>query len=407
MKLKFIISLMGFGVGLASTSTHAVWLEHNPRIKDGLSINIWGGLSPTVSKDISTFNYVYGDPSIYNKTDDKGNLVLGTLAQVLKDQDRHDFDERLRLSQHHNSGVGFTVFQQVDRSISVEGFVYLQAVAGEDKGYSLVPSYGLTAYHSKFGSAELASYTTFDTSKVAHANVFNELDDGGAALSVVYEPTPKLAVGGFYAFPGAEDTRNKFDSGLHDGHGAWGSYEHYFAPRQMIKTTAGVAKTERLPDSVHYDNVEQDKTAYGLGVSYRHNDWLIDVDSTFSKKRFGGDLINEADTRTHSLKLTYEVTPRLSTSVAYGISRANKTAGSAVDEIDFETVRLLEIGVSEENLFKEIKKQNYSATAKYQLYKGVSLQAGISNQKTTNYLKEGAFSERNLRTYNAGLNFSF
>lgn len=408
MKVKFIASILTIGASITTTSTYAVWLDHNVQIRDGLSFSISGRLTPSLNQDVSTFNYIYGDPRIYDKKDKQGNPVLGTLERALKDKDRRDSDEQLRLSSHKNSGIDFFVSQQINRDIDVNAYLSLSAVAGETRGNSSLYSYGITANHDKFGNLQLSSVANFDTSKVAHAGVFNELNGYGPLAAITYKPTARLNVGGFYAFPAAADVRSQFDGGLHKGMGAWATYEDYPTPRGRIKTSIGVAKTENLPDNVVYDNLEQEKLAYGAGFSYRYNDWSLDLDSTFSKKRFSSTFVNTADTRTHGIKLSYDVTPRLSTNISYGVAVTDKTAGTSIKALNFDAVNdPTRQRINEETVFKRIDKQKYRIGVGYQLYNGVSLQGSVSNQKTTNYLEEGAFSERNLRTYNAGFNFSF
>lgn len=408
MKVKFIASILTIGASITTTSTYAVWLDHNVQVKDGLSFGITADLRPSISKEVSTFKYIYGDPRIYDKKDKEGNLILGRLEQVLKDQDRRDLDEQLRLLDHQANGVFFIVNQQVNRDVNVGGYTYLYAVADKTQGDAAVYSYGLTVSHNKFGNLNLSSVANFDTSKVAHAGVFNELGDSGALMAITYKPTASLDMGGFYAFPAAADVRSQFDGGLHKGMGSWVAYKHYFAPRALIKTSVGIAKTEHLPDSVVYDNVAQEKLAYGAGLSYRYNDVLLDLDSTFSKKRFSSTFVNTADTRTHGIKLSYDVTPRLSTNISYGVAVTDKTAGTSIKALNFDAVNdPSRQRINEETVFKRINKQQYRLGVDYKLYDGMSLQGSITNQKTTNYLEEGAFSERNLRTYNAGFNFSF
>lgn len=408
MKVKFIASILGIGASITTTSTYAVWLDHNVQVKDGLSFNISGDLSPSLNQDVATFNYIYGDPRIYDKKDKQGNPVLGTLEQVLKDKDRHDLDERLRLSSHQDNGIGFTVFQQINRDINAGAFMYLYAVAGETRGNSSVYSYGITANHDKFGSIKLSNSSSFDTSSVAHAGVFNELSGRGSLAAITYKPTARLNVGGFYAFPSAADVRDTNDGGLHKGMGSWATYRHYFAPRESIKASVGVAKTEHLPETISYYNSEQEKLAYGAGLSYQYNDLSLDLDSTFSNKRYSSSFVNTADTRTHGIKLSYDITPRLSADISYGISVTNKTAGRSNKAFDFDFINQpSRQRINEEVLFKSINRQQYRLGVDYELYDGVSLQGSVTNQKTTNYLEEGAFSERNLRTYNAGFNFSF
>lgn len=187
LSMPLAVSTALVSAGLISTSASAAWFDNN--LRNGLQLGISGTLSPSFTKDSSKFTYLYGDPSIYNVSDnpdttDVDESYIGTMADVFADQDRRDTDERTRLSGLDSAMVYFSANQMLTRDVSIYGTVGLWAAPSESarRGYS----YGATITHSKIGSLGVNSNSAFATADIATSGTYNPLDSVGSAVSASY-----------------------------------------------------------------------------------------------------------------------------------------------------------------------------------------------------------------------------
>lgn len=88
LSMPLAVSAALVSAGLISTSASAEWLDNN--LRNGLQLGFSGTLSPSFTKNSSKFTYLYGDPNIYNVSDnpdttDVDESYISTMADVFAD----------------------------------------------------------------------------------------------------------------------------------------------------------------------------------------------------------------------------------------------------------------------------------------------------------------------------------
>lgn len=401
---KFIRSSLSLGLfaTVASIMTVPAWaVVLNNNLRDGLEITLTAAARPTLGASSSKFTYHYGDPEIFNRYDDSGNLIsVGTIEDVLAYQDREANDERLRIDGINSAGVWVGVEQRLTRDITIDGEVGLWTW----RGGSAVNQFGLGINHAKLGNVYIQSNSGFPTRNVATSSTYTSLDTYGSAVSARYTQIPGFTLGAYYAFPESSDTRVT-DSALHGGHGVLASYEKSFSPYQSL--LGGIAYTHGERDVHLRSNTSyKEKDAYGVGVRYKYQKFTVGLDASRGEEVLSGRLVDKIDTSTYGVRLTHATTPRINTTLYYGKRTDEKTASSG-NALSYINLLNNGSGVTENILFDEVKRRQYGVNVDYSLYAGVTLTGSISKEEVTNYLTDGKFSERDNLNYRAGVSFQF
>lgn len=395
--------LLVLGSSFLIPQAHAAWLDNN--LRDGLQFSIGATISPTLTQRSSKFTYLYGDPSIYGPN--------GSLEQVLKDQDKRETDERMRLDGQESVMAYISAQQMLTRDIRIFGSVGLWATpnTASRRGYS----FGATINHNKIGSLGINTSSAFSTSRIATSRTYTALDTAGSAVSASYTAIPNLTVSAYHAFPESGDTRSEYDVGLHSGYGVAASYNFDFAPRHQLTIGAGHTKGERHVEVIgdratdpwgRVTSTAKEKEATALGFSYQLNDWKLSVDGGKAEEYFNGHFYNRTKTDNYGVRIDYEVTPRISTYASYGKRKSKKTPTEG-NQLSYENLINNNLGVNESLVFDQVKQDRYTLGAEYDLYHNITLQGSVSGTKTKNYVTEGAFSKRETLNYQAGVSFNF
>lgn len=390
------------GLGFWGLSAHAAWLNNN--LRDGTALRVSFSASPSLSTNSQKFTYLYNDPSIYNRYDNNGNLTkAGVIEDVLADQDRKTTDERARLNGFGSATVYLSASKVLTRNVKAYGETWLWGIPNGDETFAW--RYGLGLYHDKYGSVSFGSNYSFLTNNVEPSNVYSVLDKENLSISANYKYIPNMNISAYYAFPSATNLHDKNDTGLRSGQGISVSYSHAFAPRHILEGGIGYTTGKRHVE-LSSDTVAKYKKAKALGLKYQYQDWQLSANIGRADENFDGDFLEKSQTDIYGLNLSYDITPRVNAYVSYGESESKKK-GSNNQEFTFDLLTNNYLGVQEQNLFDKVERQYYGIGASYQLYTGIALRASANQEKTTNYLVDGAFSERKNTYYGIGMSFNF
>lgn len=378
------------GASFITTPAFGAWLDNN--LRDGLNFAVSGTVAPSLGKTHSNFRYVYPNKDI------AGNPA--EIEAMLAGIDRQEADERARLDGFDSAAIWLVTQKRLNRNLSLSGNVLLYGMpSGFDKGTLY---YGLNLRHDTYGSLGINSGNSFDTSDITPSRTYNPLDSQSTALSLSYTQIPNLTLTGFYAF--AESPNTSFvDTALHKGYGVGASYEFDFAPRHNLTLGAGYTDGKRHVD-LKDDRVSKQKQATAVGINYQYQNWTLGVDAGQAKEDFDGRRIASTDSKNMGVRVGYEFTPRLSAFMSYGTKVSDKVAQQD-KALDFAS--LATRGINESNLFDKVEQKMVRVGAEYEVYSGISINANVSSNKTTNYVSEGKFSERDSLSYNTGVTFSF
>lgn len=378
----------------------------------GLMLSVDGAIAPTLSKRVSKFSYVYGDPRAFDRfqLDNRGNVVgfsQGTLEQALLAKDEQRTDERLRLNGFNESYINLGANQSLSRKSGLHGSLglYHLPTAGQ-----LITG-DAVFYHRDYGELIFSGNGALPTSDVNTSGTYNLLDTrAGGAVSGALRYIPKLTLQGYYSFADLPDG-NPLATGLKRGYGATASYEHSFAPRNNLTLNAGYSKGERRKD-LAINSAPRDKQAMMAGLSYNYYDWTVAVDGGVSESNYHGNLIDKAKTTAQGVRVTYAFTPRLSTHVFYGQRDTTSTEANGVT-LDFSRLHLTAFTenrlpvISETQLFKNIKENTYGVGVRYNYHSNVSFNGNISESNTKYSLTDGDFAKLKNQNYNVGVTLSF
>lgn len=378
----------------------------------GLMFSIDGAVSPTLSKRVSKFSYVYSDPRAFDRFqfDSRGNVVgfsQGTLEQALLAKDEQRTDERLRLNGLNDSYINLGVNQSLSRKSGLYGSLGLyhtpatgQLITGD-----------AVFYHMDYGELIFSGNGALPTSEVATSGTYNLLDTrAGGVVAGAYRYIPKLTLQGYYSFADLPDG-NPLATGLQRGYGATASYNHSFAPRNNLRLNLGYSKGERRKD-LAINTAPRDKQSMMAGLSYNYYNWTVAVDGGVSESNYHGNLIDKTKTTAQGVRVTYAFTPRFSTHAFYGERDTTSTEADGVT-LDFNRLHRTAFMegrlpvVNETQLFKNIKENTYGVGVRYNYHRNVSFSGNVSESNTKYSLTDGDFAKLKNQNYNVGVTLSF
>lgn len=409
MKFTYLSRLMGGGI-LATASivpAQAVVLDNN--LRNGLDFMIGSSISPAIVESSQKSTYHYGDSRAFDVYygDPTTPVKLGTVEDVLANQNKKETDERARLDGFGSAVVWFVASQRLTRNTTIEGEIDLY---GSQEG--LYPSsFGLTFYNDMFGSVGIKTDSGMVTSGANMTQTFNNLDYAGSAVTVSYTNIPNLTLSAYHAFPATEDTRY-VDASLHGGHGVYARYVKPFAPKHSLTGAMAYTHGKRHVE-LSSDSIAKKKNAYGIGLQYQYQDITLSLDGSRSDETLSGALVDNIDSNAYGVRLAYQATPRLSAYAYYG-ERDTKKVATQGNNLSFDTL-IGEVarsangvsGLTYDVLFDKVAQKRYGIGTSYNLYRGISLSASVGKDERVNYLTDGKFSETDTAEYRIGMNFRY
>ena len=374
-----------------SMSAHSAWID-TPNVRDGLQLGIFTSVRPQLTHTSNKFNYTLGDPRIYGQT--------GTIAQVLADQDRQDADRRLRASGTNRASVNLSARQVLTKDLTLRGNVLLSYNPNSYANHGALWGVGLEIH--KFGDITIGDeYTRLP---VGETDADNLTEQNGTNIAVEYTKVPNLTLAGYYMFANSSDIYNPRRDGWHRSNGIGAKYEFNVAPRKKLTIASGMSRSNGHKSPFYNDSASKNKSYMGT-VGYQYNNLAIDFDYGKAEGRYNGEWADTINSTVYGIKATYDITPRLKGTLSYAHRTDDNTKPIGIDF-------LIDNKFSVDNnpyfqTFDKIKENRYKVGMSYQLYKGVSFNASVENQRTDNYVTEGKFSERNRLHTAVGANFSF
>lgn len=374
---------------LVSLPAYSMWLDTS----EGLNFGLFGSVSPTLTTETNTFNYTYSDPAIFYDSDEQE-----ALAQVLAAKDREDADRRVRLGGYDSSSLQISAHQVLTKDYSVFGSTLLEFDESNFRNYGAL--WGVELIARNKGSLKLGSNWAGLDVKQTRARDLLSTNGTNVHLDVTY--IPNLTVSAFHMLAPPSDVRDPKNAQLIRADGASIAYEHNIAPRQSLRGAIGTVRSVGH-DAPFYVGVQKGKGRDTMAsLSYQYEDLKVAMDVGRSDKNYNGTFSDKLTTDVLGVQVDYEVTPRLSTTFNYSHSRSKNSKPVA-----FANLLAYRRGVDEGRFFNRVDSDNYRLGVRYKLYKGVSLQGAIANDRTKNFLTDGEFSRRNQTRYNAGATFSF
>lgn len=381
---------MGLLVAL-SMPAHSLWID-TPNVRDGLQFGVFTTINPELTHTSNKFNYTLGDPRIYGQS--------GTIAQVLADQDRQDADRRLRADGVHDGAVQFAVRQVLTKDLTLRANAYLSY--DKNSHYNHGALWGVSLDIDDFGDITVGDGWT--RLPVRQTDVDNLVQNRGTNIGIEYTDIPDLTLTGYHMFTNSNDVNDPRQGGWHKSNGVSAKYEFDFAPRNNLTVAAGTTRStgHRSP---YYTNHASKGKSYMGSVGYQYNNLTIAVDYGKSSNKYNDVWADTIKTRVYGIKTTYDITPRLTGTLSYAHKLADNTKPI---NLNF----LINSGLGVENssifpVFDKTKQNRYKAGLDYQLYKGITISGSVEQQRTTNYVTEGKFSERKRLHTTVGARFSF
>ncbi|UYZ70839.1 porin [Moraxella bovis] len=384
-------------LALFAMPAHAAMLE-TPSVKDGLSLGIYGSINPNFSTESNKFNYTYGDPRIFGTN--------GSVADVLANQDRKDSDEQLRLNGLNWGSVEFYASQRLTPKITANSSILIEASESDSRNQGAY--WGAWFDFGTYGEqGRLSVGSRFNRLGVSQTGLgmLNTMNDTGTNINARYTGVPNLTLSAYHMLTQSADVNNRRALGWHHSDGVSAKYDFDFAPRKTLTLAGGYSRSKGHDDMAYYDVAEK-ADAYLLGVGFRHNDWMVGLDYGEREESYNGYVTSGVDKKVYGAKVDYEFTPRLKGTLSYGHSHSKNNSPAPFERmVDFG--RLEPYSGTEALFFDKVEQDRYSVGLQYELYKGITLNGSVTNLKTTNYVTEGEFSNREQLTANIGASFSF
>lgn len=374
-----------------SLPAHSAWID-TPNVRDGLQFGVFTSVNPSLTYTSNKFNYTLGDPRIYGQ--------MGTIEQVLADQDRQDADKRLRADGVDDAGIQLVARQVLTKDLTLRGSSYLYYNKEGHQNYGAL--WGVTLDINKFGDITVGD--GFTRLPVKQTDASNILQQQGTNIAVEYTAIPDLTVSAYHMLTASQDVNNPRLGGWHKSNGLGAKYEFDISPRHKVTVAAGGAHSEGHKNPF-YVNTPSEGKAYMGSVGYKYKDLTLAVDYGKASNKYNGGWADTIDTKVLGVKADYEFTPRLIGTLSY--SRKIDDNSKPID-LQF----LIDGSFGVENfsrfpVFDKIRQDRHKAGLEYQLYKGVKVSASVERQQTTNYVSEGKFSERDRLHTTLGTSFSF
>lgn len=395
---------------LALVASVAVAMSANAAVLDrtynngGTMFSLDGSVSPTFSKRVSKFSYLYQDPRAFDAPTATG-FTFGTLAQVLEAQNQARTDERLRLGGLNSSYINVGINQAITRNSGLYGSL----------GLYHTPSTGALItgdavfYNRYYGELMFSGNAGLPTSTVSTTSTYNLLDtQAGSAVIGSYRYIPNVTLQGYYAFA---EFPNAQDPGLKHAYGAVASYDHSFSPRNNLTVNVGYGKSERRED-LSLNTIARNSQGVMAGLDYDYYNWNFALDGGVSKSNYHGNVVDKSETTATGVRVGYAFTPRLNAFAFYG-KRDTKTTEAEGVSLTFN--RLLNTAyfagrmpvINETQLFKNIKEDTYGLGVRYRYHSNVSFNGNISQSNTKYSLVDGDFAKLKNQNYSVGVTLSF
>lgn len=404
--MKFAHKLLSICVLAAFAMPAYSVIIDQPAVKEGKRFGIFASVNPSFSHASERFTYTMANPSIYGPT--------GTLEQVLKDQDRHDTDEQVKFDGLNTAQIEMYSSTRLTKKLVLSGSVLLFGNAERSMG-NYGAYWGASLDFGDYGELGRISAGGINNGlRVGKTSLpmLNTLNDSGTNISGRYTGIPDLTLSAYHMLAQSADVTNRRSTGWHGSNGVAAEYKFDFAPRHNFTIAAGtsLSKGHEMP-AVWNDRAKG--KAYMTGLAYEYGDAKVALDYGKRKDSYNGVYVDDIKTETYGIKLDYEITPRLSANLSYGHKGTENT--KPISYSDWESFGL---GVGyrnndrsrtniEERLFNTTKQDRYGVGLTYDIYKGISINASVSNLKTRNYVQEGEFTRRERLDTSIGASFSF
>ncbi|UXZ04997.1 hypothetical protein [Moraxella nasicaprae] len=406
--MKLTNLFVGLATALAvgtAMSAQAVELDRTYN-KDHMTVNVSGSLAPTLTQNSSKFTYLYGDLRALDRWSTDGSAIRkGNLERLLRYENSRTTDERLRLQGFDGGWIGFDVSQNINTDIKARGSLGISTYFAGDQIFVG----DLSLDYDKLGELTLNINGRLPTSSVGTSGTYNTLDRQGTSVDIRYKQIPNLRLGAYYAFADMPNAAGSVDTGIEKGYGATASYQHSFGLRNDLDMRVGYSHSQRRHD-LQSNSVAQDKDAVMAGIRYNYYKTTLSVDGGVSKSDYHGNIISDAKTKTAGVRLSYEITPRLSTYGFYGARRTTSNEADGVN-LNFETLynnALYADGkqpIQETQLFKKINRDMYGVGASFNIHRNASVFADVKRETTKYSLTDGDFAKNVDDSYALGTVF--
>lgn len=406
--MKLTNLFVGLATALAvgtAMSAQAVELDRTYN-KDHMTVNVSGSLAPTLTQNSSKFTYLYGDLRALDRWSTDGSAIRkGNLERLLRYENSRTTDERLRLQGFDGGWIGFDVSQNINTDIKASGSLGISTYFAGDQIFVG----DLSLDYDKLGELTLNINGRLPTSSVGTSSTYNTLDRQGTSVDIRYKQIPNLRLGAYYAFADIPNAAGSVDTGIEKGYGATASYKHSFGLRNDLDMRVGYSHSQRRHD-LQSNSVAQDKDAVMAGIRYNYYKTTLSVDGGVSKSDYHGNIISDAKTKTAGVRLSYEITPRLSTYGFYGARRTTSNEADGVN-LNFQTLydnALYANGkqpIQETQLFKKINRDMYGVGASFNIHRNASVFADVKRETTKYSLTDGDFAKNVDDSYALGTVF--
>lgn len=385
---------------------HSVWID-TPAVRDGLQFGIFTNVNPILTNRSSKFDYTLGDPRIFDTYDRDGNLLTeGTLADVMANQDRQDSDRRIR-----EEGTDGVMLQLTARQVLTKDFVLRGSIAvsyNSDSYRNYGALWGVTLDYKE--DLSLSVGDGWSRLPVRQTDVDNIIQNAGTNISIESTHIPDLTLNAYHAFNASSNVYNRQLGGWRTSSGASAQYLFDINPRHKITVAAGgtVSKGNENP---WYTNNPSKGKSYLLGTNYTYKDLSVGLDYGQQKTHYSGVWSDNMKTTVYGIKTSYKITPRLTGTLSYAYREDDNNKAVGVDDLINNPTALMDRNnfnyTTRSLLFDKSKQERYGVDLEYQLYKGLTLNAGVTDIRTRNYVTEGEFSRRKLLESSIGARFAF
>lgn len=428
MKLRTltVVLLVGGSSLLLHTPANGVWLENVHGSNGVRGFLIGGEFAPKISGSERRFNFVYKNPEGHD---------IAHLQEFFDNMDKEARIEREAL--RPQADVTNAMFFRLSRRVNATDVIVGTLVLAPDQRNLIdtTPIWGIHYARENFGDLAVGrmgvsinpqatgTYTPFTT--------VNRSSGGMNGVTATFDKYANWEAKAFYSLPTAENIGNLTTPNIHRGWGAQASYTYKISPNHFAKVSGGYSTFSRHPGfnnrqllpmvggaSIYQAPVKEHN--FGASLTYKYTDWTASID--YGRKESiipDAPIVDGATIDNIGVKISYDVTPRLEVSGAYGIQKSK--AQEAIDGYSLTTPMIfpapdpgrphmrerLQRRVLEQYLFDEIHSQQVKLDAAYKFTSNFTGVANVTHEYIENYVPDGKFSERQNTQYSVGLNYFF
>ncbi|OOS07841.1 hypothetical protein B0189_00320 [Moraxella cuniculi] len=384
---------------------HSVWID-TPAVRDGLQFGVFTNVSPNLVNRSNKFTYTLGDPRIFDTYDRNGNLVTeGTLADVMANQDRQDSDRRIREDGTDGVMLQLAARQVLTKDLLLRGSIAINYNSDSYRNYGAL--WGVTLDYKEDLSVTIGD--GWSRLPVRQTDVDNIIQQAGNNISVESTHIPDLTLNAYHAFNASSNVYNRQLGGWRTSTGASAKYLFDINPYHKITVAAGgtVSKGNENP---YFTNTPSKGKSYLLGASYDYKDLTVGLDYGQQKTHYNGLWSDNMKTTVYGIKTSYNFTPRLAGTLSYAYREDNNNKSVSIDDLVSNPNLLMDRGynyTTRSLVFDKSKQERYGIDLEYQLYKGLTINAGVTDTRTRTYVTEGEFSRRKMLETSLGARFAF